>query len=423
MSEHARLSFSASERWLRCPASVNMTRNIPDSGGSLASEEGTFAHSLLERAVNRWIITDEVRWNPAEIPAQYDQNMNEHLNDAFALIVAEVERLRDMGQKDIRVYAERKVDMHYLTGRDDTWGTADIIVESEDYLIVIDLKYGKGVFVEADTTQNRLYLLGAMCPTMKKTKGDMPWVSVKGVIIQPRYPDAEGEIIRDVEFTPEELDSWFHETVAPAMKLTDEPPPPVPGEKQCRWCLAKPTCPAVKQQVADACSVFLPVEGAAVSEAVVPSIDEAVTDDELANLLQVHDQIPFINGYLKAVSERIRKLLEQRDPRLHGRLKLVVSRRTTKWSESDHVVVDALVAGKGRTVKDGYIPRKTLVKESPLSAAQALKLKLNKAQKERLQELISKTEGGLSIVPWSDPRDNAAPPIPFEAADKQYDFL
>lgn len=435
MSDHARLSFSASERWLRCPASVNMTQGLPNHSGP-AAEEGTFAHLQLAKAINEWLITGEVSATRFEVPAGMDPEMPNHIYNVMVAIDARYREI--IGPKTVE--SEVKVSLHYMTMRDDLWGTSDLIIASPNYIDVWDLKYGKGIFVEADTSQNRLYLLGKMCEEMKKSKGEVPWVSVRSTIVQPRYPDEEGEVVRYEDFDPNDLLDWMHTTVTPVLRLTDDPPDPVAGEKQCRFCLAKSTCPAVKQKVELALSVFedqtVHFTGHNMLEETLPETTlpaiEGISDEDVEKLIQVHDQIPFINGYLKSVSDRIRRLLEARDPRLNNRLKLVVARRTNTWAEDENKIIEDLVAGKGRSTKDGYIPRKTLVREKPITAAQALKLKLNPAQKARLQGLVSKSDGGLSIVPWSDPRDNAAPPIPFEPADPfeaghydppEYDFL
>ena len=47
MAEHALLSASAAHRWLNCPPSVMLTKDMPDSTSEYA-EEGTLAHSLCE---------------------------------------------------------------------------------------------------------------------------------------------------------------------------------------------------------------------------------------------------------------------------------------------------------------------------------------------------------------------------------------
>lgn len=416
MSEHARLSFSASERWLRCPASVYASEGIADKAESPASQEGTFAHKVMEETLEAWILLGDSRVITPYFPKDLDTSsweppevMMGHIQKCVDYIIEEFENFPG---NDPKIHIEERVDLHYMSGRKDTWGTADVRIESDECMAVFDLKYGKGIFVEADTSQNRLYLLAGMCDTLRKTKGVAPWKSCYGMIMQPRYPGEDGEIFRGVEFEVDELMQWMEDTVKPAMGLTDNPPAPVAGEKQCRFCLAKPTCPAAVAMVSDA----LPFK----PHVFVDPIDPELIDVE--KLIAIHDNIPFINGYLKAVTQRIRNLIEARDPAMHERLKLVVSRRNTNWAVEDGDVMEALVAGKGRTVKDGYIPKKNFIKEAPLTASQMLKLKLNPAQKARLQELVTKSEGSLTIVPWSDPRDNAFPPIPFED-QTEYDFL
>ena len=49
MAAHALLSPSAAERWINCPASVYISRDILDEG-SVYADEGTAAHTLMELA-------------------------------------------------------------------------------------------------------------------------------------------------------------------------------------------------------------------------------------------------------------------------------------------------------------------------------------------------------------------------------------
>ena len=145
----------------------------------------------------------------------------------------------------------------------------------------------------------------------------------------------------------------------------------------------------------------------------------------MAQLVEIHDNEPFISGYLKAVDKAIRQLLEQRDPEISGQLKLVRSRRVNQWSKAEKDLVEQLNKGRHR------IPKKLLLQEKIISAPQALKLKtLKPEQVKRLNEVISKSEGSLTIVPVTDPRDNAFPPIAFEPVEPlalpvnpDYDFL
>ena len=49
MAAHALLSPSAAERWINCPASVFLNKDIPDEG-SVYADEGTAAHTVMELA-------------------------------------------------------------------------------------------------------------------------------------------------------------------------------------------------------------------------------------------------------------------------------------------------------------------------------------------------------------------------------------
>lgn len=422
MSAHARLSFSASDRWLRCPASVRMTEALKESESSAAAQEGTIAHGWLERSLASWLATGD------ETIICDNQEMGEHLQPVMDYVI---ERYELMPGKKKKIEIEVKVDLHYSSMRSDLWGTSDVIISSDMYIDVLDLKYGRGMFVEADTSQNRLYILAAMARHMKATKGDVPWVSVRSTIMQPRYADTEGEIIRFEDFAPDELMDWFEKEVLPKAAMTDDPNvQPVAGNKQCQWCLAKATCPAVVNRVQNLCSVFEPVapDGPQPTGTVLvnnlPIATATPENLDVDKLIEIHDNEPFIQGYLKAVNARLRTLIEGRDPSMDGKLKLVRTRKGSKWTVDDDVLVDVLTKGKG------CISKKILTRQSVLSAAQALKLKLKDAQKKRLQEYIGKTEGSLAIVPWADERTNAFPPITFEDQTKvasaqltDFDFL
>lgn len=405
MSEHARLSPSASERWLRCAASVNMTHGA-GSSDSAATREGTAAHEVLENALKMWIATGD------ETVECADDEMRENIQEVFDYIVERYETMKG-GNKVILV--EQKVSLHYSTGRDDLWGKADVIIMNDKHIDVLDLKYGKGIYVEADTSQNRIYALGAMAAAMKKSKGEAPWESVRSTIIQPRFRDKDDKMVRYRDFTPDELLDWCEDVLVPAAKATDVPGEPIPGEKQCQFCPAKATCPAVAKRVQDLCSVFEPASPGALPTAEDPA------DMGIERLIEVHDNEPFIQGYLKAVNARLRTLLEARDPALMGKLKLIRSRQQNVWTIDQDELLTELTHGKGRILK------KDLTKEVVLSAPAALKLKsLKPAQKKRMQEYIKKSEGSLTIVPDSDSRPNAFPALPFEDGlmhKTDFDFL
>jgi hypothetical protein len=404
MSEHARLGMSSASRWLACPASVRMCEAVDDIESSAAAE-GTRAHEFLEQALTRWQTTGEQR---VECD---DEDMQEAVQLAFDYVLAAYDQFPG---KEKSMVIEGKVDLEYFTGRKDTWGTADIIIKSNKRIQSIDYKHGQGVYVdENDNPQVMGYGLGSMAPTLKQTRGVPPWDEVVCTIIQPRFPGS-GDKVRSVTYKPDDLLDWAANVLKPGADATDdESLLPIAGDKQCKFCDAKATCPAANQKVKDMCSVFQPVD-----QEMTVGVSPPDTLS-MAQLLDIHDHEPFISGYLKSVNELIRRRLEQRDPETMQHLKLVRSRHQNIWKDEETMLAE-LTKGSNRILK------KHLVKEVALSAPQALKIPgLKKAQKERLEEHIKKSEGSISIVPRTDPREDAFPALPFEAVtdEEEYDFI
>ena len=49
---HAKLSSSASKRWLGCPGSVKLSEHYPN-GSSIYADEGTIAHGMAEGMISK----------------------------------------------------------------------------------------------------------------------------------------------------------------------------------------------------------------------------------------------------------------------------------------------------------------------------------------------------------------------------------
>jgi hypothetical protein len=408
MGDHARLSPSGSPRWMLCAASPNLSEGIEDTESEYALE-GTHAHRiLLDEALTDWLLM-----GTTTVECE-DEEMRGYLQTCLDYII---KRYNELPGSNKRILIETRVDLHYMTNRDDLWGGADVIIISDTYLDCIDLKYGAGIFIEADTSQTKMYLLGAMCAILKETREEAEWVSVRSTILQPRFPDADGDIMRFEDYDPAELMDWCQLDLLPAAKATDNPDAiPVPGAKQCQFCPAKGvTCHAVHQRVTDLVMPFQPVDstGTLLINNLVPEPATVIDGIAAEQLMEMHDQIPFIEGYLKAVSARIRVLIEARDPEVIGRFKLVRARGNNKWSQDD----DTLLL-KELTTAPGVVKKSQITKTVVISAPQAMKLSgLKPAQLKKIQSLVVKGEGSLAIVPVSDPRTDAFPPMPFEAAE------
>lgn len=159
---HALLSPSSSHRWMNCTPSARLEENIP-STGSAASEEGTVAHELAEHAIRKYLageytplldelpVPDEIRDNK-----YYSSEMEHYVTD-YVCYVCDIYELEEGAKMSI----ERKFDL--TTYVPECFGSCDCDIVGNTVLNIIDLKYGKGVQVDANgNSQLMMYAIGVL---------------------------------------------------------------------------------------------------------------------------------------------------------------------------------------------------------------------------------------------------------------------
>lgn len=159
---HALLSPSSSHRWLNCTPSARLEEPY-ESTSSAAAEEGTVAHELAEHAIEKYLageylplldelpVPDEIRSNK-----YYSSEMEHYVTD-YVCYVCDIYELEEGAKMSI----ERKFDL--TTYVPDCFGSCDCDIVGETVLNIIDLKYGKGVQVDADgNSQLMMYAIGVL---------------------------------------------------------------------------------------------------------------------------------------------------------------------------------------------------------------------------------------------------------------------
>lgn len=242
--EHAKLAPSDAERWLDCPASISMDQFFPDES-SFEAREGTAAHELAAIELNyAFGNIDELElfdkrdaWRLAN--TEFDQKEISGYVDRY------VEHLVERFANAKLVLIEQQVQ----TPVADVWGTADAIAVFDEYVEVVDLKYGSGVEVDAyDNPQIRIYGVGVLelCLGLQMAGLilDVP-EKVRLAIYQPRRGNFGTE-----EMSASDLRDWFNTNVIPAVKRIQLPDPSFgPSARACRWCPASGQCSAQKDRV------------------------------------------------------------------------------------------------------------------------------------------------------------------------------
>ena len=267
---------------------------------------------------------------------------------------------------------EYEQQVHFSDWVPEGFGTADALVLQDTTLYVIDLKYGKGVPVSAfENTQGILYALGAMADY--EYLHDIEKVVI--VIVQPRM-----DIISEWVIDKAELLKWGEWLSQRAEAALADNAPRVPGEKQCQFCKAKPTCPELMRLTHD------------VIASDFDNIDQMANPDTLTNeqLKKALDVKKLIMSWFESVEQHAFDLLEKGEP--FPDYKLVEGRSLRQWAD-EAVAEQSLVE---LLADDAY-------EKKLLSVAKAEKL-LGKKRSGSITDLISKPRGKPVIVPESDKR-------------------
>jgi hypothetical protein len=406
---HAFFAPSSAPRVVRCPASLLLTAGMPDTQ-SIFAAEGTAAHFIADLCLRNRCPVEKYAGCEVAVNAdgqcrfQHEGNRGEialdlafgqaflfEVDDEMVNAVQEyVDWCNDApGEK----YPERRVDISRWTPKvsdnifvptqafEPQGGTSDHAACSPGRLVITDLKYGKGVRVDAENNEQAvLYALGFI--------DEWDWLYdfeiIEIRICQPRLDHKDVWIVTRAEI--EEIGRYILERFTLALQ---EDAPFGPSEKACKFCKASGLCRAQSEHLSSIRA--LAFENL---DAETGLDDRLLTDEELVEAWKAHG---LYKARFDAVERHILARLEKGEA-VPG-VKLVESRAFRKWQNENLVVDELEFAG---------IAREKLFDEPKLiSPAQAEKL-LPKAKREIVKTLAYKPRGGPCIADESDRRPDYA---------------
>lgn len=361
MTAHAKLSASGSARWLNCTGSVKAEQGFKDSSSPTA-EYGTCAHELADIVLSTGKDIESFLGETLnDAPnVKVDQEMIDNVQGYVSFV---------QSFKGEQFYEVRLDYSHLVPGG---FGTSDAVVIVDNVLHVIDLKMGKGVIVDADNnSQGMLYALGAI-----EEYGylyDFDKVAIH--IYQPRVHNFS---TWEIDINDLELFGAF--VSKRAKEALSDNAPRTPGDKQCQWCKAKATCPALAKHTEQVISAdFDDLDG-------LPLVD-TLPDEKLSMILS---NKKLIESWLKAVEDHIsHALLEGGE---FPGYKLVAGRSLRKWANEDEAQTQLI-----ELLDDNAFEKKLL------TVAKAEKA-LGAKRKKEIENLIIKPEGKPTLAPESDKR-------------------
>lgn len=372
MTAHAKLSASGSAKWMVCTPSANLEATLPDDNSEFA-REGTFAHAVFQQAIESALgrPCDPL---PQELlhfdTVELREYVAEAVNFAWDRIVDARTRC-----KDPIILVEQKLD--FSAWVPEGFGTGDLVIVTDDLVEIMDLKYGKGVYVDPiENSQLRLYGLGAyyeLCHLYDIQR-------VRMTVLQPRMDNFRGE-----EISVEELLEWAKERVVPAAKKAWVGAGDLAPGDHCKdgFCRARYVCPARAKAA-------LSVAKAEFASPLPPAV-ETLSLERIATLLPNAEMV--INWFKDLQTHALKMSVEQ-GVQVPG-FKLVEGRSNRKYSDQD------AVAAK---LKAGGIPEEIMYERSLLGIT-AMESAIGKKKfTELLGDLVVKPQGKPTLVPEGDKR-------------------
>lgn len=401
---HSQFSPSSTEREYSCPASFKLNQGKRDDS-SVDADHGTAAHHIAELCLTLDRDVDfyagctlavsrkgETRFVTTKKPVRDDERAFEVDDEMISNVQKYVDWCRELpGEHHVEVKVEHtdwcpdedeegnKLDPQFGTSDHNACIEGGEVGYDESTLVITDLKYGRGVKVDAfENKQAIKYALGVW--------KEYDWLyGFKRVVIricQPRL----GHF--DVwELTVEELLAWGQKIKLRLTLVFSDDPPFGPSDKACKFCKAAP-CKASEEFVFEQRALMFDE----FSEPLVS--DKELTPDEL---FAAYRMLPMLEIRKKAIERRVATLLAQEEE--VGDLLLVTSVTHRAWRKDPEEIEEVC-----RTVG---IPEYKLYKKelkSPKQIEDMLPNHISEKDRERVESLWFKPEGRPVVASPSDKR-------------------
>ena len=351
------------------------------------TREGTIAHAMAEQILLYMLSEDllEVPESfgfltsaaPVVLKEQIAQaeaegldwkEMAETVYDHYCRLVYEAYLGTKLEDPDAVLLVEAKLKLTEFIP--EGFGSSDAVIIYGSSLEVFDLKYGKGVKVDAERNpQMMCYALGAYCGP-----GELYDITtVRMTIVQPRLRHESSWAIKAAD-----LLSWAAQELAPAARKAFEGDgPQTPGE-HCRFCKVAAQCKALADHTL--------------------SVTEKTTEPGLMTLEEIAGLLPHFNtikSWISSVEEFALEAALDGD-KIPG-YKIVEGRSLRKISDS--------LQAQQRLSAGGWQPDDYLRPRELKTITDLEKMLTKKGFNAILGDLVIKPEGKPTLVEESDPRE------------------
>jgi len=381
---HSPFGGSVATRVLHCPASVGLVQKVPahlrkvsayaDRGTAchaaiallLAEDTHSFVENLAGKTFGSYTITHD--------------DVETALRPAYAY----VETLLDAPGAEY--YLERRVIFPAIA---DTFGTCDLLIRIGRKIYVIDFKFGVGVRVlvlcpdgdEAVLNAQLMFYAAAARHSLPEFFAGVDEIVL--TILQPMSIELDAEMVSSVTVTHAELDA-FIAAYRSACEEARSDAPRLERGSWCRFCPARPICPAHTGPLLDLAAFTTPAPRGAAHAALATPPAKVAYLRLLAEGLNLVDAVKDIST---ALHDQAKRALENGD-NVPG-YALSAGRAERHWR--DEIVAQVTLLGLGFDHDD-------IIEAEVMRSPKQVELRAKARGLKVPQELIVSARSGVSLV-------------------------
>lgn len=372
---HALLSASGAGRWMNCTPSARLEEEYGEKTTSVYAQEGTIAHEIAELFIRKDILSNitltefEKRFEELLDSELYKDEMLDYVEFYTEYCSAQYQEALANNKFTI-METEQRLDLRAFVK--DSFGTADCVVISDGLMEVIDLKYGKGVAVDAEwNKQLMLYGLGAL----RKYDTEYDIEEVRLTIVQPRLDN-----ISSWQISAKDLHEWADKELKPKAELAYEGKGELQSGEWCRFCAIKNRCRKLYDDQMEIAKYEF-------------NDPELLSDEEIADIVL---RAKKFNEWTSAITEYAQNK-SVKEGKKWPNLKLVEGISRRKWSDEDKAGEEILSRYPNLSRDEVYT-----MKLKPITSIE--KLVGKKAFSEKLSDIVIKPQGSPTLVSEDDKR-------------------
>lgn len=383
--DHATLGGSTAHRWVPCPGSVFLYKNLPPEKPSEAAKLGTQAHEIVERAASDNLLYRSTGNLTVRPPAAVDPEMLEAATEYSKIIYETILQNSITGKAygfEERFAIDDSLDMY---GYVDFWA---VYIDNRGKRAgnITDFKFGYVYVDEKNNAQLAFYAL-ALREEMRRNGKDLDYV--RAGIFQPRAPGDNK--YRETVFTSKNLDAWNKKFRAAAYQIFVLEKPKFKVGDHCQWCRAQAICPKYSKELAKKSALLL------VEPDMTTLPDVATTSRDVIGRIALNS-----DSLIKYIKRCVAFTVEQyiAGSPIPG-TKCVATAGKRTWIEDEEKITTSLV--------DVGLVRGDLFNQKLKGIGEVEKLLSKLHGKEDAQKVTStlttKTKPGVLVVPESDKRE------------------